>query len=304
MEEPFLEMLKNCQKQITDVEKTHDALITCCVVYTFAKEIADIKSMQMNDYGMGKLQRVRLVTGEKVLPLPVWMESGVTLEAYFGRKSATIQKHSSGDNDKQGFEVSWHANIQLERVPSGCTVEAVKVAFINPDSKGSPIVKIGASGNNASSASFINYKLKNIKGQTYSECCRELGIFREAYCYVTLRVPLRLLIRKQLQPLRSDLAPHALPTGEGNYDGNDKVILKCGQSSVKVYRHLLVNISKETEAIFGKKRFGQVSVYEMDVSKDVVMAVLGLVEPADRNTHIPITIHWIRFKLRLRSFMG
>ncbi|XP_055354299.1 uncharacterized protein LOC129599955 [Paramacrobiotus metropolitanus] len=282
MEDQFVSMLKNCQKQIAESGKSQGVLVTCCAMYTFQKDIKDIQSLVMNDYGSGKLEQVRMVvTGEEIMP--AWMESGVALQAYFERKVGTNRRHSSGDARKRGFEVPWRASVQLQSIPPGCFVESVQLSFINPASDGSPTVKMDLSAEGASNLYLINDKLMNIRGQTYSECCRELGIFRQGFCYITLRVPLRLLIRDQLKQLRADLPHNAVAEDEHDYSavsGNDNVTLKFGRSSMKVGRQVLLNISTETHAIFGAKTAGQVSVYEMSVSKEVATALLGAVNSA------------------------
>ncbi|XP_055354301.1 uncharacterized protein LOC129599958 [Paramacrobiotus metropolitanus] len=284
MEHQFVNMLKSVQKQILESGKSQGVLITCCAMYIFQKDVKDIQSLLMNDYEMGKLEQVRMVvTGEEILPLPAWMESGVALQAYFERKVGTNRCHSSGDARKRGFEVPWRASVQLQSIPPGCFVESVQLSFINPASDGSPTVKMDLSAEGASNLYLINDKLMNIRGQTYSECCRELGIFRQGFCYVTLRVPLRLLIRQQLKQLRMDLPHPAVADCEDYYsagNGCDSVTLKFGRSTVKVDRPFLMNISAETRAIFGTKTSGQVGVYEMGVSKEATIALLDAVKTA------------------------
>ncbi|XP_055354302.1 uncharacterized protein LOC129599959 [Paramacrobiotus metropolitanus] len=278
VEDQFVNMLKNCQKEITESGKSQGFLITCCALYTFEKDIKDIKSLQTNDYGTGKMQQVRIGdTGEEILPVPSWMESGVALQAYFERKLDTNRPHSSGIAGKRGFEVPWRASVQLEKIPPSCMVASVQVSFINPASDGSPIIKMDHAEDGISNLYLLNDKLMNIRGQTYSECCQELGIFRRGYCYITLRVPLRLLIREQVKPLWTDL-PHSTLDDYSALDGNDNVTLKLGDSDIKVDRQLLMNISTETRVIFGAKMVGQVNFYEMGVSKEALAALLAAVK--------------------------
>ncbi|XP_055349014.1 uncharacterized protein LOC129595904 [Paramacrobiotus metropolitanus] len=275
-EDQFMNLFNNCRKQISESGKKQGALITCCAVYTFSKDIKDISSVEANDYGMGKLERARLGTGEEILPLPGWMESGVGLRANFGEKVGTKRKHSSGDASKKGFEVPWTAHIRLESIPLGCILESVQLSFINPDAAGSPVVKIDVPAQDACNLYLINDKLMNIKGQTYSECCRGLGIFRQAFCYITLRVPLRLLIREQLKHLRNGFPVAPANAVQKDYSGHDNVTLECGESSITVERDVLTNISKEAKSFFGPRTYGSMSVCSMGVSKEVVLAVLGV----------------------------
>ncbi|XP_055354303.1 uncharacterized protein LOC129599960 [Paramacrobiotus metropolitanus] len=284
MEDQFVNRLKNVQKQVMESKKSQGLLITCCAMYTFEKDIKDIQSLQMNNYGSGKLEQVRMVvTGEEMLPVPAWIESRVALQAYFERKLDSTRRHSSGAARKHGFEVPWRASVQLQSIPPGCFVESVQLSFINPASNGSPTIKMDQSAEGASNLYLINDTLMNIRGHTYSECCQELGIFRRGYCYITLRVPLRLLIREQLKQLRIALPHSEVGAALDDFaalNGNDNVALKFGRSNMKVDRQFLVSITPETRMIFGPKMAGHVSTYEMDVSKEAVVALLNVVKAA------------------------
>ncbi|XP_055346206.1 uncharacterized protein LOC129593772 [Paramacrobiotus metropolitanus] len=122
---------------------------------------------------------------------------------------------------------------------------------------------------------FINSALQNITGWTYSECCQELGIFREAYCFVTMRVPLRSLQGEMLSAFRLTIPECPALAEVDALKGTDNVVLKTRQGRIEVDREILVRISPRTRAIFVEGEAGQVRFYETNYSKAAVVMVLS-----------------------------
>ncbi|XP_055346203.1 uncharacterized protein LOC129593768 [Paramacrobiotus metropolitanus] len=277
LETGVLDLLTHYQLANMESGVTDDKVVTCRAMYTFQKDLQHLQSTAWNDYGQGALQRVREAwTGHEISPLPTWLENGVGLQVYFEKKVATNRAHSSSDKSKRGFEIPWVAAIHLQRAADDCTLTSVQLAFINPDYYGSPTVYINMAPTHATNMGCINNILKNIRGQTYSECCQELGIFREAYCFVTMRVPLRRLLGQVVTAFRLTFADcQALPdTSELAVWGTDKVVLKTRQGDVKTDRQALVRISSKMRAIFSTSGQGKFSSYEVDYNKAVVVSVL------------------------------
>ncbi|XP_055348101.1 uncharacterized protein LOC129595197 [Paramacrobiotus metropolitanus] len=186
---------------------------------------------------------------------------------------ATSRQLFSDDELEHGFEVPWRASIQLEQVPDNCILTEVQLAFINPYE--CPTVHVEMKATNTQSIGFINNTLKNIDGQTYSKCCQELGIFREAYCFITMRVPLRSFLRKLLTAFRRTIplcpAPDEVITVT---EGADNVVL-TRQGKIEIDRQALAGISSAARAMFAVGAAGKASSYDLDYSKAAVLAVLS-----------------------------
>ncbi|XP_055343132.1 uncharacterized protein LOC129591485 [Paramacrobiotus metropolitanus] len=124
---------------------------------------------------------------------------------------------------------------------------------------------------------FVNKNLRNINGQIYKECCRELGIFREVHCFVTMRVPVPRFFGKLLKEFRHTIPKsplHALADGMV-LTGTDNVVLKTRQGDVEINRQILCNTSPTARAIFAVGKQGKSSSYELNYSKAAVVAVLN-----------------------------
>ncbi|XP_055343121.1 uncharacterized protein LOC129591476 [Paramacrobiotus metropolitanus] len=276
LETGFLEALTHCQLAQMDAKDDRVmGFLTCRAMYHFQMDLEDLQSGKWNDFGQGKLQRVRVSqTGHEISPLPAWLENGVGLHVFFQTKVATNRPHASGKKSKRGFEIPWHAKIQMEQVPDECILTEVQLAFINPDERGSPTVQVTMAASRANDMNFVNNILKEINGQTYSECCQELGIFRQAYCFVTMRVPLLRFISELLQKFRQTI-PNCPRADEIILAGIDNVVLKTRQGKVETNRQILVGFSPTTRALFAAGKHGKVSSFELDYSKAAVVTVIG-----------------------------
>ncbi|XP_055346205.1 uncharacterized protein LOC129593771 [Paramacrobiotus metropolitanus] len=271
LEEGVLELL--IHHQLASIEGTDDGVL-CCIMYTFQKDLPDLRSLAWNDYGQGKLQEARLaLTGDSISPLPAWLENGVRLQVFFEEKVTADEPPSSDDSSEEGFEVPWRARIQLQRVPDGCVFTVVQLAFINPDNCGSPTVEFTTPPIDATNLYCINNALKNIQGQTYSECCQELGNFREAYCYVTMRVPLQRILWELVAAFRLTI-PEGPRFPEGDADGTDKVVLKMRNGQIETDRNTMVRLSPKARGVFATRKQGKVSHYEWDYSLEAVQVIL------------------------------
>ncbi|XP_055343109.1 uncharacterized protein LOC129591468 [Paramacrobiotus metropolitanus] len=277
LETGFLEALTQCLlAQMDAKDDSGMSFLTCRAFYHFQMDLEDLQSGKWNDFGQGKLQRVRVSqTSHEISPLPAWLENGVGLQVFFQSKVATNRPHTSDSESKHGFEIPWQAKIQLEQIPDECILMEVQLAFINPDGHGSPTVKVTMAPPHATYISFVNNVLKEINGQTYSECCHELGIFRQAYCFVTMRVPLLRFISKLLKKFRRTI-PNCPPlTDEIALAGADNVVLKTRQGKVETDRQVLVGLSPAARALFAVGKLGKVSSFEVDCSKVALMTVVG-----------------------------
>ncbi|XP_055346204.1 uncharacterized protein LOC129593769 [Paramacrobiotus metropolitanus] len=288
METGILDFLTH--HQLASTNGTDDDVIVCCVKYTFRKELQDLRSRAFNDYGPGKLEGVRVAeTGGSVVPLPLWLENGVRLQVFFEDKVATKQLHSSGDKSKRGFEVPWRATVQLQHIPDGCILTEVQLAFINPDNCGSPSVQVKMPATHTTNINCINRNLRDIQGQTYSECCQELGIFREAYCYVTMRVPLERLLGEMLTAFRKTIPQcPAIQDGDG-WNGTDKVLLKMRDGQIETDRQILVSVSPKARGIFAARKQGKITYYELDYSLEAVQTILDVA--GTNHESLPIDAH-------------
>lgn len=88
---------------------------------------------------------------------------------------------------KKGFLVPWETNVRTA-VPRGQTIlKFIQVMFINSggSDKGAPRARIISDDIQKDGLALL------FNGETYTECCQPLSIFREAYCYLTYRIPWR-----------------------------------------------------------------------------------------------------------------
>ncbi|XP_055348591.1 uncharacterized protein LOC129595565 [Paramacrobiotus metropolitanus] len=287
LETGLLQLLAHYQLANMESGATDDGAVLCRAMYTFQKALQDLHSAMWNHYGQGKLQRVRVSrTGHEISPLPAWLENGVGLQVFLQEKVATNRRHSSEDESKRGFEIPWQARIQLERLPDECILTEVQLAFINPDHRGSPIVHIEMAATHATNMDFINNTLKNINGQTYSECCQELGIFREAYCFVTMRVPLRRFLGQLFSKFRQTIPECPALAKGGVMEGTDTVVLNTRQGKIEMDRQILASVSPKARAIFAEGEMGKVGSYGLDCSLAVVATVLDAA--VNKNESLPV----------------
>ncbi|XP_055346175.1 uncharacterized protein LOC129593746 isoform X2 [Paramacrobiotus metropolitanus] len=268
----LLVLFKDCHFLLLNGDNRED-LISCSVTYTFTTDISELSILNVSDYGRGKFKRARILkTGLEIRPFSSWLQEGISMQISFAKKIPSTKWHKADGNQPSGYEIPWSADICVEHVPDECILQSVRLSFINPEGQGSPITEINAQ--NDSDLSRVNEKLLNIKGQTYCESSEELGVFRKAYCYVQMLVPVRKIVRQQFSQLRQPYGTNLPAMSTHCYKGPDNVTLRNNEFSIDVNRASLINVSAKTAQIFADKSIGKVGVFYLDITKEAILAVL------------------------------
>ncbi|XP_055346218.1 uncharacterized protein LOC129593784 [Paramacrobiotus metropolitanus] len=276
--------------ELARTDETVDGVLVYCAKYTFQKNPQKLRSLAWNDYGQGKLDGMGVArTGHALSPLPVWLENGVGLEVFFKERVATQENDFTRGYSKPGFEIPWEARIQLSRVPDQCSLTDVQLGFAHVDHLENPTATVEIWETHATNLSHINSKLASIDSQTFSECGQDLGIFREAYCIVTMRVPLRRLLGDKLHAFRQTFPDRLACSYDLGHTGTDTVTLKTRDGKIESHREILVDLSPKTRAIFGERPLGKVIFYELDCRLDAALAVLDAA--VAKHESLPIDPH-------------
>ncbi|XP_055349011.1 uncharacterized protein LOC129595898 [Paramacrobiotus metropolitanus] len=239
-------------------------LLTCCALYTYQRE-AGVQRLWTNDYGMGKLEFVSMVvSGETLVPLPGWLDSRVELQVFVEKTMDSMLPHSTG------FRIPWCANIRFGRLPADCVVGSVTLVFVNSDA-----AKVDLPQKHSTVLALLNEKLLMVRGHTLTNTADDLGVFQKACCYVRFRVPLRHLLREQLRQVRGPVPVEAGEPDAARYVAADNVVLRRGSRwNIKVDRRILSSISEITLRIFGETQQGKVSAYDINVSRESMLAFI------------------------------
>ena len=123
-----------------------------------------------------------------------------------------VEDTRRGPDQPVGFAVPWKATLSFVGIKSDFdphygygSLDSVTMSFICPDGTGTVRHPFSHSDCWMSRHQPRQPPPVSLAGTTYSECCEELGIFREAYVYVKYHILWREFIRMSLRTIQPSL---------------------------------------------------------------------------------------------------